>query len=292
MLGRESRAIWRDVIDSLDRLRETSERRNHIYQEDPRRKIVGTEYDTDAIPLKVEEIDWKSIEIVFEGETPSRNDAWMEDTVDTWSEYNFEKCAWYISYHYMPRDRWGIHIEERCWYETAKKMYLQHPSQLSWTDSIKTAFLFIFLHEFFHYITDIASTVLEIVSQNPNVYENYTRGVYAATFGTPDCLEEALANRYLYGRAESFGIDRDYLYSLLCAMPPGYREFSNYLGPNFWRGRRRLMSQIKDARYKGTTYEPIEQVMELLTAWDYSHGHRVPLWLHRPPSSPFRIYIN
>ena len=35
--------------------------------------------------------------------------------------------------------------------------------------------------------------------------------------------------------------------------------------------------------------EPIEQLIELLKLFDYSVGHRIPIWLHTRPTSARRI---
>ena len=43
------------------------------------------------------------------------------------------------------------------------------------------------------------------------------------------------------------------------------------------------MSQIKQKR-PHSVEEPIEQLIELLKLFDYSVGHRIPIWLHTPSS--------
>lgn len=86
----------------------------------------------------------------------------------------------------------------------------------------------------------------------------------------------------------SLHIQENYLFQALKKHPAGYRDFDQYLGKNFRYGRRILMSQIKQKR-PHPVEEPIEQLIELLKLFDYSVGHRIPIWLHTRPSSARRI---
>lgn len=283
------RNVWEEIIEALNRLREQTERPIYLLEFDPREEIIGIEnYRSIAEPFEVKEIDWKTITFGFEGKVPAREETNTENIID-WSDI-FEKCAWYRSYHYQPTKLWGIHLKEKCWFNISKEFYRNHSPKLTWNNSIKSAFFYLFLHEFFHYIVDIASSVIEIISNNPNIYIDYSNRVYCKTFSSDGSIEEALANRYMYGRADSFNIKKGYLRNILLKQPAGYRDFARYSGSKFWEGRRILMSQIKYTSPQ-PNIEPIEQVMELIEPWEYSKGHKVPIWLHRQHNAPYRIYI-
>jgi hypothetical protein len=262
--------------------------------EDPRAQTVGLdEYNSKPEKIEVIEINWDSIRVQYEGPSPrpEAREPNNNNIEEDWTDFIFDRCAWYRSFHYQPRTYWGIHIKETCWDETARKLF-RSGQYRSWQDALKGAFLTIFLHEFFHYITDIASTTLEIVTNKPRIYVDYSDRVYAKVFLTPHCIEEALANRYLYGRAETVHMRRGYLYRWLGSQPLGYQQFIDFVGTRFWIGRRTLMNQIQDCLSVPAKEKPIEQVMEVLSPWEYSTGHRVPLWLHRPPRGPYRIFIH
>jgi hypothetical protein len=283
------RQIWRDIIESWKKLRNPNEVDDEGLLErpgstsDPRIRIVGErDYFSEPEPIEVEVIDWDSIRIDYDGPIPEtgRREPSDEDIRETWSDFVFDTCAWYQSWKYP--GHWGIHIKEACWESTATDLF-RHRQYPSWKDSLKGAFLMIFLHEFFHYVTDVAATMLELSSRNSRIYLDYSAKVYSATFLKPECVEEAMANRYLYGRAETLHVNSEYLYNSLLSEPPGYRDFADYVGTRFWVGRRLLMNQINECSPLPGTDLPIEQVMELLSPWHYANGYRIPLWLHRRP---------
>lgn len=253
---------------------------------------MGEPYDYPAERILVKEIDWDKVNFGYDGEVPeyARRAPEPEEITVAWRDTIMERCAWYRSFHYRPLDYWGIHFNQDCWIRIADRFF-RHAQYGSWGESLKGAFMYLFLHEFFHYITDLAASTIEILSGNPYVYDEYSRNVYTASFPSVDCIEEALANRYLYGRAESVRLHKDYLYASLEAQPPCYQLFNQYLGANFWKGRRLLTNQIKEGMIRPSYENPLENVIELLQPWHYSHGYQVPLWLHIPPRQPIRIFV-
>jgi hypothetical protein len=280
------REIWSDIILSLNNLELNKEN-----YRDPLVKIVGKDdYYSEAERIELTEIRWEDINILYEGETPiSPSEETSNINVrEDWSRFIFEECAWYKSFHYSLSD-WGIHIKEQCWLEIARKFF-RHKQFPNFLECIKSAFFFVFLHELFHYINDLAAARMEIITRNPSFYLNYSNNVYAKTFLSSDCIEEALANRYLYGRRDT-RLSFNYLYQILKAEPPGYCDFDSYSGPNFRKGRRVLMNQVLSCSIHPGRLEPIEQVVELVRPGDYSRGHRVPIWLHRTHGARERILI-
>ena len=153
--------------------------------------------------------------------------------------FEFDKCAWYISYHYIPRTFWGIHINFSCLESVANELYNKCKNLIGDSSGAKkAAFLYLFTHELFHYIVDNACSIMEIVTKDPHIYKKYSRDVYEKLYATSQCVEEALANRFLYGRSKSVHIQENYLFQALKKHPAGYRDFDQYLGKNFRYGRR------------------------------------------------------
>jgi hypothetical protein len=196
----------------------------------------------------------------------------------------FEKsfCSWYQSYHYLPRTKWGIHIRYTSWMAIAARLNDDCPSLISRPlDSVKAAFLYLFNHSLFHYYTDNAATIMEILSQNEDVYARYLSKVYTKVFNSSYCVEEALANAYLYEMAEICHIDKVYLKTVLLNQSHGFRDFIEYMGPNFERGKRRLLSQVQTATFNPSYDSPIEDIMTISNAKSYSHGCIIPIWIHK-----------
>jgi len=200
------------------------------------------------------------------------------------TEFERSFCSWYQPYHYLPREKWGIHIRYDSWSRIASLFYRNCPSVINMRlESVKSAFLYLFIHELFHHIVENAGSILEIILDKPNIYTKYYTDVYSHEFNTYNCLEEALSNRYLLEWAEECHIDRNFLKEELLKQGPGYRNFIQYDGSNFLMGNRILICQI---RY-GTTntaaihYDPIDQIMDVSNPILYSSSHNVPLWLHR-----------
>jgi hypothetical protein len=208
---------------------------------------------------------------------------------DDWSNIIIDKCAWYKSYHYQPDDHWGIHIKEDCWIEYAKKIYRYNNLSQSKTDALKSAFLFLYCHELFHYITDNATTVLELTTRR-GMYINYFNSVYTADFAGDGLnagvgsIEEAMANSFLYRRWKYCKINKELLKTILESMTfGGYNQFVNYLGRNFRKGKRMLINQIYHCQPRPIPNNlhllPIESVFEMLDPKKRA-GNRVPIWLH------------
>ncbi len=211
-----------------------------------------------------------------------------EKIMELWKKPVFETCAWYQSYHYLPRTYWGIHILESCWINTAKKIYM-FTARGSQNDALKSAFLLIFCHELFHYITDNTASILEVTMNKNDIYKNYTKNVYEKDYLNPGALEEALANRFLYGRYDFCKINKHLLYYMLKGGPKGYRDFDLYMGNNFWMGKRKLSNQIYYSDSKPKFELPLEQIFEMINAGIFSSGFKIPIWLHTKKGETSKI---
>jgi hypothetical protein len=123
---------------------------------------------------------------------------------------------------------------------------------------------------------------MEILSGKPNIYTRYSWKIYAEVFNSSECLEESLANKYLFGSANTCNIDKDYLKQELLKQGHGYRDFVAYLDERKFRnGIRRLISQIQNGILNPSSDEPLEQIMDISNPIDYYYDHRVPIWVHQ-----------
>ncbi len=208
----------------------------------------------------------------------------QETTRDSIAGVEFERsfCSWYQPYHYLPRQRWGVHLRYDSWIKVASLFYLRSPSALrKKLDSIKSAFLYLYTHELFHNAIENAASVMEILLGKTEIYTKYYSEVYSNVFNSSDCIEEALSNGYLFLWAEECHIDRDFLRDELLKQGPGYSNFIQYEGPNFYKGNRILLSQIKNGNLNPTTYDPLDLLLDTPGPVRHSYIYNTPIWLHR-----------
>ncbi len=197
------------------------------------------------------------------------------------TEFERSFCSWYQPYHYVPRQKWGVHLRYASWMKVAALLYHNCPSVLGRKlDCIKSAFLYLYVHELFHNIVENAASMIEMLSGKPYIYTKYYSDVYSTAFNSPDCLEEALSNAYLFWWAEECHIDRGFLKDELLKQGPGYRNFIQYAGLNFSTGNRILLSQVRQSNLKPATYDPIEQLIGNSEPFWHSSVYNIPIWLH------------
>jgi hypothetical protein len=200
-------------------------------------------------------------------------------------EFEASFCSWYQSYHYAPRTKWGIHIRRQGWIRVAAHFCRMCPSLKSdRVSSSAAAFLYLIIHNLFHYLTENAASLMEIISKNLSLYKYYVRTIYSDNFNTHNCLEESLANSYLFQSHKKCHIDRDFLRKELLMQGPGYGDFTRYLDSNFIVGCRRLMSHILHGN-SGTQEElPLEQMLGLRKYEHIDYDYCIPVWLHDKPT--------
>jgi hypothetical protein len=283
-----SQLLSEDIINAIDTLQEHLQTKYNRKKEEPGEhyipisRIIRPEWHYSEISREFENVDinWYNLENFQFIRSMAENLDNVNVEVYVGSEFEMSSAAWYQPYHYLPRTAWGIHIRYDSWLRIAAKLYRSCHSLISRSvDSVKAAFLYLFNHALFHYITENASSVLEILSGNPSLYTNYQFNLYSKLFNSTDCLEETLANSYLFEKAEQCHIDKQYLREELSSQAKGYKQFVNYLGSNFRNGSRRLISQIQKGLTNPPFDDPLEQILDISNPMDYAHGHRVPIWL-------------
>jgi hypothetical protein len=276
--------VWADIISEINRLQLNSGKVSGDFdQSNPIVKLITPEwYYADCFAIFNDiDIVWDNLERVDLIQNIA--DTLKETRLNT-GNYSFEASfsSWYQPYHYTPRIKWGVHIRYSSWLGIAALFNQDCPNLVSNPlASVKAAFFYLFMHSLFHYLTECAASTLEIILQDPSIYTNYQSSIYEAFFNSHDCLEESLANTYLFARSDVCHIERAYLEEMLLTQGPGYNDFLKYVEPKFNTGTRRLISQIHSGKLNPPLDVPIEQIMNISSSVDYPHDHNIPIWLHK-----------
>ena len=126
-------------------------------------------------------------------------------------------------------------------------------------------------------------------------YIDYFNNYYSPNFRTSNCIEESLANRYVYGRYQYLKLERFTLEHLFSRQPPGYREYDKYKGTEFHFGERDLLQIILDHGKIGAKpflYDlSLEQLFKRLNPAKFLKGYQIPIYLViSKPRRYIRIY--
>ena len=272
----------RDLIKSIDKLHESSsssEASSHLTAE-----LITPEWDYSESSQIFNDINttWDSIlrsNLVIQ----SFNDIqrYEKSPRDIMFEKSF--CSWYQPYHFTPRSKWGLHLRYTSWIKIARQLFEECPLLISKAkESLVAAFLYLYYHGLFHNMTENAASMIELEIGNPHYYTTYYSDVYVESFNSPDCLEESLANSYLYKHSMSCHIESDYLKKDLLSQADGYKEFVNFINENFANGCYKLISQIITKQINPQYVEPSKEILERLFLYD-SQYNTGPFWIHRKP---------
>jgi plasmid maintenance system killer protein len=184
------------------------------------------------------------------------------------SREGVEALAWYRSFHWRPCERWGIYILDKGLYFVAERVFGAFHRFRGWPydtlDLLQKSFRLLFLHEFFHYITDIAASTLEIASGLRRAYYiEYVKNVYMRPGKSDEPLEEALANAFAFNRFyrkpdQPF---KSLIRQFMKNQPGGYSAFDQYIF-DFARGRRELGTCILRAQRVQPGVAPLETLFD------------------------------
>jgi len=276
-----------DIINAIDILYALQQRKDVLSESshNPISELITPEwhYSDSVRILDTFQIGWDSLEHYDLILT-------LADNVDKFKikdgfiggEFERSFCSLYQPYHYLPREKWGIHLRYDSLMRVAASFYYNCPSLLGRSiDSIKAAFLYLFIHELFHHNVENAASIIEIVLGKAHIYTKYYTAIYSEVFNSSNCIEEALSNSYLFSWAEECHIDRDFLKQELLKQGPGYNNFIHYVDSNFSEGIRILASQILYTSLNPHSLDPIEQVVNVSNPIEYCSIHSIPMWLHR-----------
>ena len=198
---------------------------------------------------------------------------------------NFEQsfCCWYQAYHYLPREKWGVHLRYDSILAVASDLRNKNKLSIHLTDYdvVKSALLYLYIHCQFHYLLENATSLMELILDNPSLYGTYLSNIYVNVFNTKACIEEALANRFMLQLASEYRIDERYLKSKLLLKGEGYRDFINFTGKKFQSGIRRLLCQIKYSKLEPPLVQPFEKLIDQNFSKNIDKKEsQVPIWLH------------
>jgi hypothetical protein len=277
-----------DIIDAIDKLNEHMS--ENTTSHNPVSELISPEWHySDSVQLPNDiRINWEDLERfdLVEGMVESLERTMvLGDAMTVGTEFERSFCSWYQPYHFLPRQKWGVHLRQDSWLRIAALFYHNCPSTTGRKlDSIKSAFLYLYVHELFHSIVENAASIMELLLAKSKIYTDYYSNVYSNVFNSSNCIEEALGNGYLLLWTEECHIDREYLRNHLLKQGPGYQDFIRYdCSLNFSIGTRMLLSQIRYGNLNATKYDPIEQLIDIPNPIQYSSVYNIPVWLHHKP---------
>jgi len=189
-----------------------------------------------------------------------------------------DALAWYCPFHRFARNSWGIYIPDASVSYLALKVFNDPQTRLpkrAVADPLSYAWAFrlLFLHEFFHFITEISASAIEFIKGAP-CYEDYFAHEYCMPVDYDEPIEEALANAFAFrgtmkeiafrARKERFDRHPDTrsakklsnspawqknaigkMKAFMSHQPSGYSSFPEYLAPDtFSSGAGRLAATI------------------------------------------------
>jgi hypothetical protein len=270
-------SLTSDIISSVDRLE--ARRKDSTAEDNPIIAIITPEwyYSNCEEILKGVSIDWPSLDHFFRERFSYNIDEF--DPKNYKDEFEGTFSFWYQSYHYQPRQSWGMHLRYDSLIRTAKKFYQDGNLLISNSrDPLIASFFYFFTHGLYHYIFENSVSMLEILLERPRLYKQYLSKMYEGSFNSPACLEESLANRYLYDRSERFKLEKTYLHDILSSQEFSYKDFKKYDEVEFAKANRRLLFQVLYGYNDTLPVQPLEQIMNFLDQGLY--GHKIPIWLH------------
>ncbi|GAH56894.1 unnamed protein product, partial [marine sediment metagenome] len=180
----------------------------------------------------------------YRSESKIIDDQELEDEI---SERGVEALAWYISFHQS--NKWGIYFRVRgLSYLSNIFKYKSNFNDIN--RRIKVAYDLLYYHEFFHFLTDMVSSNMEMVYRDVlyNYYlefleylEGSKRDAYNNIY-----IEEPLANAYVLKR-----MPKKYHYRIknfFNIQPKPYSQFYCFLSEDtFVRGKRKLGAIVRYA---------------------------------------------
>jgi hypothetical protein len=278
--------IVQDLINKIEKMQNQYKSRFEKYKNPLLGLITSRWYFSDSFRLfqDVDNINWENcrkIDLVSD-----MAEKIQEFDISSPADSAFEKsvCSWYQPYHYTPRTNWGVHIRYRCWGTLSARFNKECPDLIkNPLDSVKASFFYFYIHELFHYLIENVVSNVEIEHGDPLIYSNYLSYTFSEDFDTSRCLEESLANSYLFDRSTLCHIDKDYLKQELLSQGEGYNSFINYVDSKFSYGLQKLISDIVKENFDPHSNSKISNALKLSQFFNFSYIHNVPIWIHRKP---------
>jgi len=109
--------------------------------------------------------------------------------------------AFYMPYHLYYPHWWGIYLIAERVIELAQELRDATRPKITWDEAFRATRLYLFKHEYFHQKAETFSAKLE-VTHRERMYLEGQLPFYVRTFGTDNCIEEALAEAYAIREVE------------------------------------------------------------------------------------------
>jgi hypothetical protein len=214
----------------------------------------------------------------------------IEKLSDDWNNYKLsdiiethEKTfsSWYQPYHFFLTKKWGIHLRYDSLLNTSK--YFLSMGSLNRTESINMAFCYYVDHTLFHLFVENLATTLEIILDNPYIYNDYYYNIYKKSFHSGNSFEEDLCNNYLLSNWKIYGYDISFLKHLQQSksgqmdliFPPAHTEIKKIT--------RILLSQILSGKVEPNNLQPLEYLMSPESWKKYVDWNDIGVWIHFDP---------
>ena len=168
------------------------------------------------------------------------------------SDLGIEALAWYRSFHWDPPEKWGIYIPVSSIYYLARNLD-PNPDPSKFLHLVSRSYKVIVMHEYFHYIVDMAAAVLESA-------ESFKKNLYAPySLNKRSTPEESVANAWTLSR--SLSPYHRQVKRFMDSQPYPYTEFRDYRGARLADGLRRIANLLVTGT--GGNAEPIEYIFKL-----------------------------
>jgi len=277
--------IVQDLISRIEKLQNQYKSTFEKYKNPLLGLITSRWYFSDSFRLFLDtDVNWDNCGKVDLVSDMAKKLQEFDISTTTGSAFEKSVCSWYQPYHYTPRTNWGVHIRYRCWGILSARFNKECPNLIeNPLDSVKASFFYFYIHGLCHHIIENVVSNVEIEHGDPLLYSNYLSYTYSEDFNTTGCLEESLANSYLFERSILCHIDQDYLKHELLSQGEGYNGFINYVDSKFSYGLQKLISQIVKEYFDPHSKSKITKTLELAGFFNFSYIQNIPVWIHRMP---------
>ena len=159
--------------------------------------------------------------------------------------------AFYLPFHFFYPTWWGIYLLHEGVLELAQILSDLSEAKLDPLQYAEAARIFLFGHEQFHHEVESFATRLEVTHRRP-LYKLGFEYDFSQTYGTDDCLEEALANAHglrrlwkAFARHPALPILRKAFGEYIPRTPPGYRRGLEFVGSQAFEHGRCELAELR-----------------------------------------------
>ncbi|MEL1135530.1 hypothetical protein AAC978_10120 [Desulfitobacterium sp. THU1] len=188
---------------------------------------------------------------------------------------NLDMVGTYRPCHFN-KDSFGLYI-----YAEMFGMYLfsiLRQTQMTLREAHTMALDSLLTHGSFHYLVERYCILIDDVgNESDGLYPTYKKKIYSQTWGTRDCLEETLANAFVFEAYPQWDEARkNYVQSLYARQRDGYHQACE-LEPEHYRELfQTLEGQIKaQGKGKGYDSEGNSKVSDIPTLYDFVYRNRL-----------------